>query len=284
MFFAVVALFFHVLGLVYALDYPGAIETGVVGLDPRGWSPVPTPAPYYNVYRRRLQKRDLTDTCALVNDAPLTCSSGEYCAYNADLGYMGCCSVDAQGNFVSDCYYTTSCVDVAQSSSICGVTSGCLGLQTGVCGRNTLYPECLTIVLYYGAVNSYTTYRCGPSAAFVTASAAPSETATAVTTTTTTPTTTPSPPPTTTPPTPVTTPPTTSSAPFSSTTTTPTETDKSSSNHTGAIVGGAVGGVGGLLIIAGIIGFIIYRIRVKRREAEFADDTPEIPGTAHVPK
>ncbi|OAL35148.1 hypothetical protein AYO20_05625 [Fonsecaea nubica] len=282
MFCAVVALFCHVLGLVYALDYAGAIETGVVGLDPRGWSPVPTPAPYYNVYRRRLQKRDLTDTCALVNDAPLTCPSGEYCAYNADLGYMGCCSVDAQGNFVSDCYYTTSCVDVAQSSSICGVTSGCLGLQTGVCGRNTLYPECLTIVLYYGAVNSYTTYRCGPSAAFVTASAAPSDTTTTSVTTTTT--TTPSPPPTTTPPTPVTTPPTTSSAPFSSTTTTPIETEKSSSNHTGAIVGGAVGGVGGLLIIAGIIGFIIYRIRVKRREAEFADDTPEIPGTAHVPK
>ncbi|OAP60535.1 hypothetical protein AYL99_05537 [Fonsecaea erecta] len=280
MLFAATVVLVHALSVAYALNYAGAIQTGVVGLDPRGWSPVPTPAPYYHLYRRRLQKKDLTDTCALVNDAPLTCPLGQYCAYNSGIHFMGCCSVDAAGNFVSDCFYTTSCVDLAASSSICGTSTGCLGVQVGVCGGNTDYPECLTIVLYYGAIDSYTTYRCGPSAAFVSASVPPPSSSTTIATTpTSTPATTTTPPPTTNTPSPS----RTSSSP-PSTTTSPTITSSSGHSHTGAIVGGAVGGVAGVLIIAGIIGFIIYRIRVKRREAEYADDAPEIPGTAHVPK
>ncbi|KIW32225.1 uncharacterized protein PV07_03785 [Cladophialophora immunda] len=273
MFFAALAVLVHALGVAYALDYVGAMETGFIGLDPRGWSPMPTPAPYYNLYRRRLQKRDLTDTCAIFNDEPITCPPNEYCAYNGNLRFMACCSVDANGDFVSDCYYTTSCVDIAESSSICGVTTGCIGFQTGICGKGDSYPECVTIVLTYG-IAAYTTFQCGTTAAYVTASSPPPSPPTTTTTTITTTSKTSS----------------TTTPPPSSTTTSVTSTSpaaviqKAEPNHTAAIVGGAVGGVAGVLIIAGIIGFVIYRIRVKRREAEYADDAPEMPGTAHIPK
>jgi hypothetical protein len=295
--FAAIAILADVFGVASAFNYAGAYQTGYVGLDPRGWSPQPTPAPHYHLYQRRQQNNDLTATCAYINAAPLACPSGQYCAYNSNIQFMGCCSVDANGQYDSDCYYTTTCVNQAQSSSICGTTSGCLGVQTGIwyvidscltllqyeldaeitsSGGNTAVPECLTIVLYYGLAISYTTFRCGTAAALITASVPPDQGATTTTSsssgvlTTTDSFTSAS------------TSTTTSST--STTTPTPSPTPTPVPTNIAAIVGGVVGGVAGLALVGGIIGFIAYRIRVKKREGEYADDAPEIPGTAHTPK
>ena len=55
-------------------------------------------------------------------------------------------------------------------------------------------------------------------------------------------------------------------------------------NNNGKIIGGAVGGVLGALLLIGIAGFVVYRVRVKRREAEFAENTPEMTGVQYFAK
>jgi|SRR5271155_6267400 len=91
-------------------------------IDPLGWSPRPTEGPEYPFgdlrARRLFNKRDLTNTCAYLEGYPLGCPPNQYCAYNSVLSYMGCCSVDSNGNFLSDCVLTTSCVDQAASLSL----------------------------------------------------------------------------------------------------------------------------------------------------------------------
>lgn len=134
MLLSVVASLAAALGVSFALDFDGPQATEYAGLDPRGFSPQPTAAPYYQLHRRKLQKRDLTDTCAYVNGAALTCPSGQYCAYGTAVPYMGCCTTDANGQFDSGCQMTTSCVNQAESSLLCPVasTAACPGPLTGV--------------------------------------------------------------------------------------------------------------------------------------------------------
>lgn len=146
--------------------------------------------------------------------------------------------------------------------------------------------QCLTFVLYYGTA-TWTTFRCGTSAERLIATLSPSSGETTTTTpaviTTTTPATTTTNPAITTPsPTAATDiGPTTI---YSTTTPQTTPTAPPPSSHTAAIAGGAVGGIAGLLIIGGLLGFIIHRIRVKKRENGFVDDPPEMSGTTYTPK
>lgn len=116
------------------MGYDGALQTGYVALDPRGFSPRPTPAPFLNPHRRdQLQKRGWTDTCAYISGSAITCATPLVCAFNSQEGYMACCSTDTGGNLLNPCVMTTSCVDQVQSASICSITdSVCIGPMTAV--------------------------------------------------------------------------------------------------------------------------------------------------------
>ena len=321
----IVLLLFNILGSATSLNGPRQTFRNI-DLDPRGWSPRPTPAPEIRPYRNLL-KRGLTNTCAWLQGAPLTCSPNQYCAYNAELQYMDCCSVYDNGQF-SGCYHRTSCVNQAESSSLCpNHASSCFfDSSTGIWYEILLpsvmiradffysgasgpsYAYCVTAVLYKSG-NTFTTLRCGSSSEFLTASTAYSS---EIITSSTTPISTPENSPTI-----VSSTSTTSSlnglssptlneqfggdVSFTSTTTSPITSTTTSLNglssptvneqfggdvssptpepkqgfNTGTIVGGAVGGVAGLLLIGGIIGFLVYRMRVKKREAEYMNNTPE---------
>lgn len=65
-------------------------------------------------------------------------------------------------------------------------------------------------------------------------------------------------------------------------TTTPSPDEGSSGPDTATIAGGVVGGLAGLALICGGALFILHRIRVKRREAEYANDTPEMSGAPYT--
>lgn len=130
----VCVLLVRIVGVAHALDFRGPRATANAVLDPRGWSPKPTSAPYYQIHRRSLQKRTLsglTDTCAWLTGAPLTCPTGQYCAYGSS--YMACCTTNASGDFDSDCAQTSACLNQAESSSLCPATdsAACSGTATG---------------------------------------------------------------------------------------------------------------------------------------------------------
>jgi hypothetical protein len=129
-----ISVFFAIIGMSHAfMGDGGPLQTDFLTLDPFGFSPQPTPAPYLNVHaRNELQKRAGTNTCAILNGSPLTCSAPLVCAYNTPQSYFGCCSTDSGGSLLDPCIMKTRCINQAQSESLCSITSNCIGPATGI--------------------------------------------------------------------------------------------------------------------------------------------------------
>ncbi|KIV76908.1 hypothetical protein PV11_08758 [Exophiala sideris] len=287
------------LGVSYTAGFDIPQTTGHAAFDLRGWSPRPTPGPLHHLHQGGLEKRALSSICAYYNDVPLlSCPASQFCNYDTNAPFMACCTTNSQGMFDDGCIFATTCVGQSKSSQICGTTMvGDCGYDTADCGFNTDFPECVTIVGLYG-FESWTTYSCSARGGNLTVTLNYPPTTTAGTTTanttsdvrtSTTSTISSHLPSTSTSSIPASTstaPTSTSSTPASTTTSeaisAPTSSTTHDPSHTGAIAGGVVGGVAGLLIIAGIIGFIIHRIRVKRRENGFVEDTAEMTGTPYT--
>jgi hypothetical protein len=144
------------------------------------------------------------------------------------------------------------------------------GVDTNANGQTeTHYPFCRTEILTVGTL-SLTTFGCATVDGETLYLSATSESGITTSPGPQTTTTNPSPSPHTSSP--------SSQMSTSQTSPPPTPTNTGSPSHTGAIAGGVVGGVAGLAIIGGIIGFIVYRIKKKQKEGAYMD-TPEMTGT-----
>lgn len=80
--------------------------------------PRPTSAPKYDLARRGLQARLLENVCGWNEEnIPRTCGANLYCAFIPN--YWGCCGVDSDGAFYSDCEIGTTCLDNAAYTASC---------------------------------------------------------------------------------------------------------------------------------------------------------------------
>ncbi|KAK4118750.1 hypothetical protein N657DRAFT_327114 [Parathielavia appendiculata] len=216
-----------------------------------GWSPRPTDGPSLELARRRrdgvrLRRQDDTTntwvdetTCGWVageDSWPYTCSKGYKCDTNTDQ-VVACTSRGLSTN-----PYFTVCLNYDAYQA--GACEGSIGPKTGCCTIASL-AECITLLWPGSTVKSM--FGCFSERTVLTMLTAPQSVIDATSTTATT----------------------ASSIAATSTQTTSAAPPSGgggggSSNNTGAIVGGVVGGVGGLALIAGAIAFFMIRSRKRK--------------------
>lgn len=92
-----------------------------------GWPPLITTVSEAALSRRA--EKTLGNACVCTQKDLLSCPKSQYCVYDNSKLAVGCCSVDSDGNFVSNCVVPTKCLDLAESSQSCP-TSGCGGRTT----------------------------------------------------------------------------------------------------------------------------------------------------------
>ncbi|KAK4141233.1 uncharacterized protein C8A04DRAFT_39266 [Dichotomopilus funicola] len=251
------------------LDYRGghiahAIPRATQALDrddTNGWAPEPTEGPSAELVRRRqnmLKMRRQTSSNTWVDEhtcgwlaeqdsVAFTCASNYRCATDTNE-VVGCTSDGAANPFF------TVCLDYqAVKAGACES----VGSQTGCCMSSTA-AECITYLWPGSTIKSM--YRCYSERAVITMLETPSGLSETTTTTTSS---------TRSKPTTATTESSSSSAAPGQTESVgpPIPTNSGNSNNTGAIVGGVVGGVAVLALIAGGIAFFVIRSRKKAKES-----------------
>ncbi|KAK1765255.1 hypothetical protein QBC33DRAFT_544999 [Phialemonium atrogriseum] len=216
--------------------FPGRLPR----LDP---SPAPTLAA---VAIPELFGRDNSETCAYLwgsTEYGISCDAGYTCSTNPTGSVFHCCTTGS-----GSCFMPSACLDYTAYQS--GLCSG-MGASTACCSDSNT-PYCTGVILVdkpsVSLVGCFSTKTYLPLYANPTepTTTSPTITRTSITSPEST---TPSPTPT----------PTTTSTP----TPTPTPTQPTSKNSTpvGAIVGGTIGGVAVIAIIAGLIAWIIIKTR-----------------------
>ncbi|KAL2259098.1 hypothetical protein VTK26DRAFT_7350 [Humicola hyalothermophila] len=245
-------------------------ETGRSAVDEvHGWSPRPTEAPFLvdgadpmEVARRRdewirVKRQDEEDistwlnahTCgyrADLSSSAFICESPSTCATSGSV--VACSSRGMDSN-----PFFRVCLDY--QASLRGACNSA-DTETGCCGSSTA-PACITY-LWPGSTQKYM-YRCFRTQTIYTMLSAPQfviDAATRTTSTSSSSSTSES---------------TTSDEPTQEPTSPPRngddDEDDSGSNNTGAIVGGTIGGVAGLALIAGTIAFFIIRKRNQQNQS-----------------
>ncbi|GAB1730590.1 hypothetical protein NU195Hw_g9413t1 [Hortaea werneckii] len=229
------------------------------------------------------RQADTYQTCAYRDgdaNSPLTCDSGSNCGWFTNTPYLACCTTDDYGSFGTDCQPVTTCLGYwsnslssTESYAVTSDNSYLCPSALPVCGTAYVYGTdyddtetysyyvCDTASFTYDNIYGYalTTGSASASVAlslpvatsisvYVTRTVTASATSDAFTS--------------------ISLPPVSVSI-ASGSSQTPSSEDDDKSQPTGAIVGGVVGGVAALALIAG---FIAWRVIKKRKERK-----PSIP-------
>lgn len=118
-------------------------------------SPKPTeppPAP------RNLKKRNAANTCGYVSGYtgdPLYCATTDVCVYNSDDFYIGCCPSTS-----TECPIPTTCYDLSQSQSYASAND----VYALYCANATL-PNCIQYIYLDHLFTGYSGWGCGIAAA-----------------------------------------------------------------------------------------------------------------------
>ncbi|KAL1835381.1 hypothetical protein VTJ49DRAFT_6825 [Mycothermus thermophilus] len=214
--------------------------------DADGWTPKPTDGPSLDLVKRQRG----ANTCGWSADYtsfPFTCDSPYTCRTGSN-NVINCMSSDEVDHFPTVCL---------NYQAVTGGACESADWMTGCCSSRS-WPECVTYLMSSGS-SMYSMYRCGKTQSIVTllstpwlgsSSSSSSSSSTSIATTTTSSSSSSS---------------SSSSTTIASTTSTSdTATSESSSAPVGAIVGGVVGGLAVLGIIAGGITWMILRNRRER--------------------
>ncbi|KAI7287176.1 hypothetical protein KC343_g287 [Hortaea werneckii] len=208
------------------------------------------------------RQADTYQTCAYRDgdaNSPLTCDSGSNCGWFTNTPYLACCTTDDYGSFGSDCQPVTTCLGYWSNDLSSTETYAVTSDNSYLCP--SALPACGTAYVYgtdYDDTETYSYYVCNTASftydniygyALTTGSAI---TASATTDAFTS----------------ISLPPSSVSI-ASGSGQSPSSEDDDTSPPTGAIVGGVVGGVAALALIAG---FIAYRVIKNRKERK-----PSIP-------
>ncbi|RYP77129.1 hypothetical protein DL771_001419 [Monosporascus sp. 5C6A] len=222
-----------------AQSWNPALETGQnTDPDPPGWTPKPTPAPGSNNIGLELRQDDdyFIATCAtrfistwggIIQEYPITCRTGSFCSADEENERVGCCSeLDAAG-----CIVPITCVEFALP--LFGPNP-----STMYCSSFEYYTTDTGLITSIPPITDPPPETTGlaPSTTSLSSSSSSSEAPTAIT---------------------VTVEPTRPSLVAQ-------DARASNSSRTGAIVGGVVGGLGGIALIAAVI-FFLYRRKNKAK-------------------
>ncbi|KAI2623157.1 hypothetical protein GGR54DRAFT_38495 [Hypoxylon sp. NC1633] len=261
---------------------PAKETPGLAEIDPIRWAPKPTAAPeaeFLDIDLRRRQRTTTTSpssssasTCGFPvgnSSAPaITCGHGEYCFSMQWVSAVGCCGAENR----RDCRIPTTCVETMHSSSTKS------DAQTLFCGNDPARPHCVTYLYtasFFDDINGNSFLACGEVAGVSTIATTPqsgwtptSDITTASSTSASSSTGTDDQVGTVT----VTVYP--SDSPSSSTEPVVSAGSTSSANRTGAIVGGVIGGLAGLALIAAALLLFLRRRRRAERQGKEIDGSP----------
>jgi hypothetical protein len=107
---------------------PGKAQATLTSSTSSGWQSVVTAFPDHDLLRR--VANNFNSACVCIGTKFLTCPTSKYCAYDNTNMAIACCSVNAQGSFVSNCAIPTKCLNQAESLVSCAA-DGC-GSRTAI--------------------------------------------------------------------------------------------------------------------------------------------------------